>query len=533
MFQWNYGDILDGISSVIPSDAPAYIHGSKVVTWGDATRRSNNLAREILARGASYSDKVAFYMHNRPEYCELLAACFKARLVHVNVNYRYTPEEVYYIFDNSDATVVVYGKEFRHHINTIKDRLTKVKVFIEVGEGGDGAECFETLCETGDGQPLGIQRSPDDMMFIYTGGTTGMPKGVMWTTHDLRMLTILSAQLLGPVPQTLDELIEAVKIMGPGPASLVAPPLMHGTGLISAIGAMLSGGTVITLEKLHFDPVETLDAIHQWRPANLIIVGDPFARPIAEALEADPARWDATCVTRMLSSGVMWSVEVKRTLLKHMPDAVMADAFSSSEAMGLGTSMMSAAGEIQTAKFMLGDRARVFDEHDQPVAPGSGVRGMVAVAPPNPVGYYKDEEKTARTFRVIGGVRYAIPGDWCVVEPDGSLTLLGRGSACINTAGEKVFPEEVEEALKTHPDVEDALVVGLPDPKWGQAVTGVVRLYPDRAFDETALVAHVRQTLAAYKSPKRIFTGEVNLRAPNGKADYKSALDFAKARAGG
>jgi acyl-CoA synthetase (AMP-forming)/AMP-acid ligase II len=369
-----------------------------------------------------------------------LAACFKARLVHVNVNYRYTPEEVYYIFDNSDATVVVYGKEFRHHINTIRDRLTKVKLFIEVGDGGDGADSFETLCETGDGAPLGIQRSPDDMMFIYTGGTTGMPKGVMWTTHDLRMLTILSAQLLGPVPQTLDELIAAVKLMGPGPASLIAPPLMHGTGLISAIGAMLSGGAVITLEKLHFDPVETLDAVHQWRPANLIIVGDPFARPIAEALEVDPARWDATSVTRVLSSGVMWSVEVKRTLLRHMPDAVMADAFSSSEAMGLGTSMMTAAGEIETAKFMLGDRAKVFDEHDQPVAPGSGVRGMVAVAPPNPVGYYKDEEKTARTFRIINGVRYAIPGDWCVVEPDGSLTLPGRGSACINTAGEKVFP---------------------------------------------------------------------------------------------
>jgi fatty-acyl-CoA synthase len=215
-----------------------------------------------------------------------------------------------------------------------------------------------------------------------------------------------------------------------------------------------------------------------------------------------------------------------------MPQAILADAFSSSEALGLGTSLMTAAGEIQTAKFALGERARVFDEHDQPVTPGSGVKGVVAVGPPGPVGYYKDEEKTARTFRVINGVRYSIPGDWCIVEPDGSLTLLGRGSACINTAGEKVFPEEVEEALKTHPDVADALVVGLPDPKWGQSVTGVVRLHPGRTLDEGALVHHVRQHLAPYKSPKRIVTGEVNLRAPNGKADYKSATDFAKATLG-
>ena len=188
---------------------------------------------------------------------------------------------------------------------------------------------------------------------------------------------------------------------------------------------------------------------------------------------------------------------------------------------------MTAAGEVQTAKFMLGDRARVFDENDQPVEPGSGRRGLVAVGPPNPLGYYKDPEKTERTFRVIDGVRYSIPGDWCIVEADGSLTLLGRGNACINTAGEKVFPEEVEEALKTHPDVEDALVIGLPDPKWGQSVTGVVRLYPGRSLDEHDLIAHVRQSLAAYKAPKHIVTGEVNLRAPNGKADYKSAATFA------
>jgi fatty-acyl-CoA synthase len=304
---------------------------------------------------------------------------------------------------------------------------------------------------------------------------------------------------------------------------------MHGTGLLTAMGGLFSGGAVITLPSLHFDAVEMLEAIDRWKPGNLTIVGDPFARPLVEALERDPGRYDVSSVQRITSSGVMWSLEIKRALLRHMPQAALGDAFSSSEALGLGTSIMTAAGEVQTARFALGERARVFDENDQPVPAGLGLRGLVAVGPPGPVGYYKDPEKSARTFRIIDGVRYSVPGDWCVVEADGTLTLLGRGNACINTAGEKVFPEEVEEVLKTHPDVEDALVVGLPDPKWGQSVTGVVRLYPGRDLDEGALIAHVRQSLAAYKAPKRLFAGDVALRAPNGKADYKSASAFAAA----
>ncbi len=527
MTEWNYGDILDGVATVIPPETPAYIHGDKITSWGEATTRSNRLARALVARGAAPGDKVAFYMTNRSEYCDLLAACFKGRLVHANVNYRYTPEEVLYIIDDSDAQTVVYGREFRGNIDAIRSRLNKVKTFIEVGEGNDWAESFESLCADGDGTPLGIERSGDDMMFVYTGGTTGLPKGVMWTQHDLKMMAIIAASVLGPAPSTMEALLLAMRGTGPGPASLIAPPLMHATGLISAITAMLAGGTVITLEKPSYDPIELLDAIDRWKPLTLVIVGDPFARPIVEALEREPARWDVRSIARILSSGVMWSVEVKRALLRHMPQAVLADAFSSSEAMGLGTSLMTAAGEMPTAKFVVTERTRVFDEHDQPVLPGSGVKGMVAVGPPVPIGYYKDPEKTARTFRMIGGVRYSIPGDWCIVEADGSMALLGRGSACINTAGEKVFPEEVEEALKTHPAVMDALVIGLPDPKWGQSVNAVITLHLGAVFDEPGLIAHVRSQLAAYKAPKRIVTGEVNLRAPNGKADYKSATDFA------
>jgi fatty-acyl-CoA synthase len=531
---WNFGDILDAIAPVLDPASPAFIHGSRVISWGETNARSNNLARAMLARGAQTGDKVAFYMRNRPEYVETLAACFKGRLTHVNVNYRYTADEVFYIFDNSDATVIVYGSEFQGVIAELKDRLTKVKLFVEITEGepADFAVSYDTLANEGDGSPLGIARSPDDMLFIYTGGTTGMPKGVMWTHDDLREITLQAARKLGPVPETLEALVEAVRLVGPGPRLLPAPPLMHGTGLLTAMGAHLAGGCVITLEHASFDAVEMLEAIDKHHPQGLVVVGDAFGRPLLNALDAEPDRYDAAGVLSIVSSGVMWSVEVKRGLLRYMPNAVLQDGFSSSEAIGMGASVMTAAGEVQTAKFMIGDRCKVIDENDEPVAPGSGVPGLVALGPPNPVGYYKDEEKTARTFRMIDGQRHSIPGDWCLVEPDGTLTLLGRGSACINTAGEKVFPEEVEEALKTHPAIEDALVVGVPDETWGQAVTAVVQLGAGEGLDEEELRRHVRLHLAGYKTPKRVLVTDVALRAPNGKADYKAVTAFARAKLG-
>jgi fatty-acyl-CoA synthase len=258
------------------------------------------------------------------------------------------------------------------------------------------------------------------------------------------------------------------------------------------------------------------------------MVGDAFGKPMLNALEKGGRRYDLSSIVGILSSGVMWSREVKRGLLEYMPGAVLSDGFSSSEAIGLGASVMTKDAEVPTAKFVIGDRCRVFDADGAPVEPGSGVPGMIAVGPPNPIGYHKDPEKTARTFRVFDGVRYSIPGDWCIVEADGSLTLLGRGSACINTAGEKVFPEEVEEALKTHPSVEDALVVGLPDDKWGQSVTGVVRLAPGAHLDEAALRDHVRGQLAGYKTPKRVIATADAIRASNGKADYATAKAIAE-----
>ena len=523
---WNFGDILDAIEPVLPVEAPAFIHGARTIGWGEASAISNNLARALIAGGAEAGDKLAIYMRNRPEYMLSLAAAFKARMTHVNVNYRYTPEEVWYIFDNADAQTVVFASEFRTAVEAIQPRLPGVKRWIEVtpdGKTASFAKDFNALASVGNGGPLDIKRSGEDQFFIYTGGTTGMPKGVIWTHDDLREITLAAARKLGPVPETLAALVALTKVMGPGPRTLPAPPLMHGTGLLTAMGAMLAGGCVITLEGETFDAEELLRAVDAHKPASMAIVGDSFAKPLLNALEANPGKYDVSSLVGIVSSGVMWSVEVKRGLLQHLPACVLNDAFSSSEALGMGVSVMATGAEVQTAKFVLGDRCQVFDENDQPVAPGSGIAGMVAIGPPNPVGYYKDEAKSARTFRVINGVRWSIPGDWCVVETDGTLTLLGRGSACINTAGEKVFPEEVEEALKTHPSVEDALVVGMPDEKWGQAVTGVVVLSQGHGLDELALRAHVRKMLAGYKTPKTVVVADRSIRAANGKADYPAA----------
>jgi 3-oxocholest-4-en-26-oate---CoA ligase len=528
---FSYGDICDAAAVAVSPDEIAFIQGERQITWGEADRTTNAMARALIARGAKPLDKIAIYMRNRPEYLMALAAGWKARLTHVNVNYRYTPEEVWYIFDNSDAQTVVYASEFRDAVTEIRPRLPKVKTWIEVSTDGQVApfaERFDDLAKEGNGGPLGIERSGEDQFFIFTGGTTGMPKGVMWTHEDLREITLQQMRRMGvQVPDTIPGLIEQIRNTPRG-RILPAPPLMHGTGLLTAMGTMMNGGCVVLLEGATFDAEELLRAVDAHKPGTVVVVGDSFAKPILNALNAEPGKYDVSSVAMIVSSGVMWSEEVKAGLLEHMPQAMLNDGFSSSEAIGMGASVMAKGAPVQTAKFMLGDRCKVFDENDNPVEPGSGVPGMVALGPPNPLGYYKDDEKTARTFRTINGVRYSIPGDWCVVETDGSLTLLGRGSACINTAGEKVFPEEVEEALKTHDSIEDALVVGLPDEKWGQAVTGVVRLSPGHTLDEDSLRAHVRKHLAGYKTPKRIFATEQSIRAANGKADYPTAKAVAE-----
>jgi fatty-acyl-CoA synthase len=307
---------------------------------------------------------------------------------------------------------------------------------------------------------------------------------------------------------------------------------MHGTGLLTSFGALMGGGCVITLDSATFDPVELWEVSAKRKATQMAIVGDAFAKPMLRALDENPGRWDLSSVVMIVSSGTMWSREVKHGIVGHMPHVTLLDSFGSSEAVGFAMSATTKDGEAQTAKFTLGANVAVFTADHKPVAVGSNEPGFIARGGNIPVGYWKDEAKTAKTFFVIDGQRWSIPGDYCLVNADGSITLLGRGSACINTAGEKVYPEEVEETLKLHDTVEDALVVGVPDDKWGSAVTAVVELAPSARFDEGALRAHVREHLAGYKTPKRILTVPHMFRAPNGKADYKAATDFARSNLG-
>jgi fatty-acyl-CoA synthase len=535
---WNYGDILDAVGQVLPGDKPCLVHGDRVVTWADFNRRSNNLARRFLNRGLQAGDKVAFYMRNQPAYCETLGACFKARLTHVNVNYRYVDEELHYIIDNSDSRIVVYASEFAGHVRALRERLPEVLLWVEVTEGSAPevgfAVSFEELAETGDGAPLNLHRSGDDMLFLYTGGTTGMPKGVMWAHDDLWHAGAAGATPATNMipPKDLAEHAENVRKVGGGGVFVPCCPLMHGTGLLSAINVLSQGGTVATLTHPSFDAVELLETIQRRKVNSLAIVGDAFAKPILRELDANPGKYDLSSLLGVVSSGVMWSPEVKQGLLKHNRQMVLTDSFGASEAVGFGRSDTTADGTTEVARFQLGEHCKVFTEDFREVQPGSDEAGFVARAGAIPRGYYKDEAKTAKTFPIINGVRYSMPGDYCKVAADGTLILLGRGSVCINTAGEKVYPEEVEEVLKTYPGVHDALVVGVPDEKWGQMVTAVVQPDPGATLDEAALQAHARQHLAGYKTPKRVLTKDNLGRASNGKADYKGITEFAKRELG-
>ncbi|MFZ4689050.1 MAG: AMP-binding protein [Polymorphobacter sp.] len=514
----SFGRIFESMASAVDPDLPATIHGDQVTTWRDFDRRTNAIAAACHAAGAVPGDRIAHLMRNSPAYLETTVAGFKARLVHVNVNYRYTGEELFYILDNSSAAVVVYDAEFAPLIAGIRHRLD-TKLYLQVGgQTPDFAQDFDSVAESGGALPPQAHDYAD-MLFIYTGGTTGMPKGVMWEQGALWGIMAPSAAPGGTPPETLADLHGLIRQGMGRNRSLVMPPLMHGTGMIIAISTLARGGTVVTVPGDNFDPELALVTCAARQCDYAVIVGDAFGRPLLRALDA--GHGSIASLNVMISSGTMWSPETKAGLLRHAPAMMIADALGSSEGLGLGTSVQTSANAGDATKFINDGNTLVLDDDMRPVVPGSGQMGRVARRGLIPLGYWRDAEKSAKTFVTVDGVRYSLPGDFAIVEADGSMTLLGRGSQCINTAGEKVFPEEVEEVLKTHPAIEDALVFGVADDKWGQAVTAVVEA--SAPVDQEALRAHCRGLLAGYKTPKRvIIVGKVP-RAPNGKADYAAA----------
>ena len=537
----HFAALWDAVADAVP-DAPALVNGDVRRSWREYEDRAARLAGAYAAAGLGPDSKVGIYAYNSNQYLEAQYGVFKLRGGPVNVNYRYTEGELVYLLDNADAQALVFDAQFAPRVAAILDRLPNLKLLIEIDDGsGDhlpGAVRFEDAIAAN--APLPRQDySEDDIYMLYTGGTTGMPKGVMYRHGDFVVGLLGAFDLRGITrPDSAESMAAAVRQVqadGAAPISLAACPLMHGTGLwLGVFIAHNIGGCAVTFRNEHFDAGALWSLVEREKITDIAIVGDAFAKPMLVALQAAKAAGkphDISSLGRIISSGVMFSREVKQGLLE-FADIQIIDAMGSTEG-GMGASVVSRAEPPgDTAKFALNPTTKVFNDQDKEVAPGSDEIGMIANGGATPVGYFKDPVKSAATFRTIDGHRYSFPGDFAKVAADGSLILLGRGSVCINTGGEKVFPEEVEEALKAHPDIYDCLVVGVPDERFGERVTAVLSCKPGKTLDEQALIEFSRGRIAGFKTPRRLVLVDEVRRAPNGKADYKWAKETALARAG-
>jgi fatty-acyl-CoA synthase len=525
MSGWNFAEVWETVAELIP-DAQAQVHGDRRYTWRQFDERANGVADALLQAGVVEQDKVAHYLYNGPEFLESMFGIWKAGLAPINTNYRYADDELVYLWENADAVAVVFHGSFVPTIERIRDRVDQIRLWLWVDDGAGPCPAWAVPYEqVATSHPERVVapwgRSGDHLYMLYTGGTTGMPKGVMWRQDDL-FRNIVGAGFDARVRDGEPDMgIIRERVTGPGIVGLPACPLMHGTGCMTQLIVLSGGGSAVTTESRGLDVEDLLDTVEREKVNAIALVGDAFGKPILRALDAAPGRWDLSSLFMITSSGVMFSEQTKQGLIAHVPNMMIVDAFSSSEAVGMGQSVSSAGGTADTAKFMVGENTRVIDETGHDVKPGSGEIGRVAVGGFQPIGYYKDEAKTAATFLEIDGRRYSVPGDFAQVEADGSIALLGRGSVCINTGGEKVFPEEVEEVLKTHETVLDAVAVGVPDEKFGEAITAMVELVPGADLDEASIIGHMKSKLASYKAPKRVIQVPTIGRAPNGKVDYK------------
>ena len=533
---FNLAWLHEAIAAVVPQ-RECLVFRDRRLSWADVTDRTRRLAdllkraglgcqreRGALENWESGQDHVALYLHNGNEYLEGMLGAFKARCVPVNVNYRYVDEELVYLFENAQARAVVYHACFAPTLARIRGQLGDVVVWIQVADGSGaallpGAVDYErALASATPAAPVDL--TSDDLYVLYTGGTTGMPKGVLWRQED-----IFRAALYPRPTATAAEVIAHAE--RGDIRALPAPPFMHGAAHWVAFNMWFVGGTIVVQSHPdRLDPADIWSTIARERVSALTIVGDAFARPLADELRR--ARYDLSSLRLVTSGGAILTAATKRELLDLLPGVRLLDALGSSESGSQASHTSQDSASAETGRFSLTPGNLVLREDlSGPVAPGGGEQGWLARSGAVPLGYFRDPEKTAKTFPVIGGVRYAVPGDRAMLEADGRLRLLGRDSVTINTGGEKVFAEEVEHALKHHPAVYDAVVVGTPHPRWGQQVTAVVRLRAGESPSEEALLAVARAHVAAYKLPKRfVFVDEIR-RSPSGKADYRWAKETA------
>ena len=537
-----FANAWETVADVVPEHT-AIVQGDRRYSYREFDDLSSRFASALGAAGVSESAAVGLYLYNSPEYLIAQAGSFKHRAVPINVNFRYLDDELAYLIDNADAEVVVFHTSLGERVANVRERLPKLKLLVEVDDGGqhvEGAVTFDELMSSHEAQDR-RERRGDDLYMLYTGGTTGLPKGVMFHQADL-VQGLYSAFATFGLESRLPTTTEDIKALvlelhaGDPVVTIACCPLMHGTAMwLSSMRALLSGGTALLLSERTFNPHEVWALCERARANEVVIVGDAFARPLLRALEDREANgdpYDTSSVRRMVSSGAIWSSEIKDGLRSRITSVQLIDALGSTEAGSIGVSVATSDSGAATAKFLFAPTTKVVNVDGIEVVPGSGEQGVL-VSQNAAFGYYKDPVKSKATFIEIDGKSYVYTGDWASVEADGTITLLGRGSMCINTAGEKVYAEEVEEAIKRHPGIDDCLVVGLPDEKYGQRVVAVASVRSIEATTGDEVCEWLRTSLSHYKIPKTITLVDSVRRAPNGKADYRWAKETALANDGG
>lgn len=513
------------------ADEAALIHADQVISYKELARRSSGIASYLQSKGLPAGAHVGHYLRNSNAYLEMFTGSGLAGMFHVNVNYRYRDEELIDLCNGLDIQVLVYDKEFAPIVAAIRERLEHTSVFVEVG-GGPVSYFAVDLQALYDWPAEGFVPvvSGEDQVLVATGGTTGLPKGVMWRHQDLWDKMAVSSRYRMEALEnanrspSLAEHVSNVETLGPGVPFLSLSPLMHGAGLLLALLMIVQGMPIVTLAGERFDPDDALDVIKSREVGSLVLVGDAFGQPLLDALNKRQSENTLASLDGLISSGASLSAEVRDGLLRHRPGLLLLDTLGSTESPGFALST------DEAGVFMPLPNTRVFDDDHQAVVPGSDTIGMVYWGGPQPMGYYNSPEKTAETFVEIDGHRYVMIGDRCTVREDGNLVLLGRDSTVINTGGEKVYTVEVERVLVDHPAISDALVVGVPHPRFGKQVVAVVEgpgLDAD-SIDVEAIRTHAGQHLADYKVPRQVFAIDSLCRAANGKPDYPFVTNYAQ-----
>lgn len=534
----NIADLAEHAIDAVP-DRVALICGDEQLTYGQLEERANRLAHYLKDHGVGKDDKVGLYCRNRIEIVIGMLGIVKAGAILVNVNFRYVEGELKYLFDNSDMVALIHERRYADRVANVLPETPNVKTVLVVEDGSDddfqryGGVPFEDALALGSPERDFGPRSEDDIYLLYTGGTTGFPKGVMWRHEDIYRVLFGGTDFATgePIADEYD-LSKQAKENAPM-VRLPIPPMIHGATQSATWMALFSGQTVVLTPEFDADQVWRL--IHEHKVNLLFFTGDAMARPLLDALLAHQDAgntYDLSSLFLLASTAALFSTSLKEKFLELLPNRVITDSIGSSET-GFGGTSIVAKGQSHTGgpRVTIDKNTKVLDEDGNEVVPGSGVRGIIAKCGHIPVGYFKDEKKTAETFRTYNGVRYAIPGDYAEVEADGSVTMLGRGSVSINSGGEKIYPEEVEAALKGHPDVFDALVVGVPDERFGQHVAAVVQPRAGSRPTLAELDAHVRTEIAGYKVPRSLWLVDEVKRSPAGKPDYRWAKDTTEERA--